>query len=141
MWTYTAYILREYCREKSINSLKFEGFYDFLSNVLWRKEHLSFHENRLVLYDDLEYLSRLKILSLSGNEGIVYEKDGLDKIITTNIGKKIDDVIKEVIITIINQQGLDNLSKVVENTDKAGCKEIYEEYNKRIKSAIFQISD
>ncbi len=113
MWTYTAYILEKYCEKNKCDELLFKEIDNFFFDILWRKEHLSFYENSLGLYEDLDYLRELGII----------EFDEKDKSIETKIK------IKE-------KKTLSKIAKMVEDSSKLTGIRLFEEYKKRINSAL-----
>jgi len=108
MWTYTAYVLGKMF--KNYSELTFKDVSGFFLKDIW-KEKIILHEGERELYEDLEYLERLGVLSLS-------EKEDTEK----------------MIITAKDLEKLNSITKVVERSEGSGT--LLDEYKRRIDRAL-----
>jgi len=80
VWTYTAYILNKFGEKNNYGELSVDDLSVFVFDNLWRKQKLSFYDNREDLVLDLKYLDKLKVIDLELEKRIRLREKKLKKI-------------------------------------------------------------
>jgi hypothetical protein len=70
MWTYTAYFLWRYFEKfpEKINKLELSELAEAILISLWKRSKIIFHVGMMDLYSDLEYLEKLRIISIQKSD-------------------------------------------------------------------------
>jgi len=115
LWTYTAYILWKFFEENPEKKyeVEFGDFADLIFNLMWQEENLVFHDGKLDLYNDIQYLHQLGVLDFRENEKI--EK----------IRIKVKDIDK-----------LNQVAKIVQDSFNLTGVDLLKDYRERIDNAV-----
>lgn len=114
MWTYTLYIICKFLENKPDRvELNFQELADFIFNILWKKQHLIFHDGKDDLRQDLRYMNQLGIIQLQDNEDFA------------RIKIRVDD-----------REKLRRIAEIVEHSANLTGVELYSDYIKRIDKAL-----
>jgi hypothetical protein len=114
LWTYTLYIICKFLENKPDRvELNFQELADFIFNILWKKQHLIFHDGKDDLRQDLRYMNQLGIIQLQDNEDFA------------RIKIRVDD-----------REKLRRIAEIVEHSANLTGVELYSDYIKRIDKAL-----
>jgi len=110
-WNFTAYILWRYAeRIGASKEIEFRDFLNFVFLELGRKKKVFFHDGKIDLYNDLQYLAELGVIELQ-------EKDRIDDSII-----RVRDRLKEVaeaLVVFSKRAGIGLMNEYISRIDQA----------------------